>query len=293
MSRTRMLAGFVIALAAMSLLAGGYLFFLFRPTATTDNVAVLKETDGYVDVQKGADSGRLYKHFSFDFESAEFSDWFGDGKWTTMSLLSPKAKTVEDYAQLRRAIFAGSGKFRDNGIFPERSNVQSGQGAARFVSVAPTDDMGTAKSMLENNQLWFVKGDELWFRGHFYLSKGIPFTIVDFQERGRYKSPGPRIAIWAQSHIGVELKAHPKPKLRQKVAIVPTEQWFELKVHLSLDDDEGAVQVWQDGKIIIDGRMRTLANANSILNALEVGITATSEATELIVDDVEISHDPL
>jgi hypothetical protein len=161
------------------------------------------------------------------------------------------------------------------------------------VSVAPAADMVTAKSMLEHNRLWFVKGDELWFRGWYYLEAGVPFSIVDFQERGRHKSPGPRVCIWQRRYIGMELKARSKPKLKQTKIPVPSKQWFELKVHLILDDQAGHVRIWQDGEMIINDQMPTLHSANSLLNALEVGITATAEATELIVDDVAISHEPL
>lgn len=230
--------------------------------------------------------GRLYKSFSDDFENPDFYQWFGDQKWTTMTLLSPSAKSVDAYASLRRAIFNGEADFADN-------RIDATNGIARFTAIAPSDDMVTSKSMLEQNLLWFTKGDDLWFSADYYLAKGIPFTIADFQERGRRGSPGPRVTIWDQTHIGMELKAGRKPSLRQTETEIPTGRWFNLKVHLTLDERSGTVQIWQDGELIIDDQMRTLANANTLLNALEVGITATGEPTELWVDNVKISHNPL
>ncbi|MCM8533866.1 MAG: polysaccharide lyase [Lentisphaeraceae bacterium] len=210
-----------------------------------------------------------------------------------MTLLSPHATSVEAYAELRRNIFAKQTSFIDNRITFEAANVHSGKGAARFSSVAPTAEMVTAKSMLEHNNLWFIKGDDLWFSAWYYLETGVPFTIVDFQERGRHMSPGPRICIWDKQYIGVELKARSKPKLRQDKVQVPLKKWFELKVHLTLDDQSGHVRIWQDGQKIIDHKMPTLHSADSILNALEIGITATAESTSVLVDDITISHELL
>ena len=278
---------------ALLIVFGAAWFFYQRPSVSLDTLTILGETPHFVEVEHEARTGRLYKHFQTNFEEPEFLDWFGDERWTTMTLLSPHAKTVDAYAALRRDIFAGRQEFIDNRIVFEAVNVHSGKGAARFKSVAPTADMVTAKSMLEHNQLWFVKGDELWFRAWYYLESGVPFTIVDFQERGRHNSPGPRICIWEQQFIGVELKAWTKPKLKQTLLPVPLKRWFELRVYMKLDESNGHVRVWQDGTNIIDDAMPTLHSADSILNALEVGITATGTATSLIVDDVQISQQPI
>ena len=64
-------------------------------------------------------------------------------------------------------------------------------------------------------------------------------------------------------------------------------------MHLTLDAQEGTIEIWQDDVKIIDTTGQTLPEADSLLNALEVGITATSEETVLYVDDVVISHQPL
>lgn len=252
---------------------------------TADDVQVIREGDKEMMVRFKGEEGLLYKQFNFTFDTP-FRDWFGTGKWTTMNLLSPSATDVDAYVKLRRSIFDGSGDFKDN-------RIEATGSAARFSAVAPTGKMFTTKSMVENNDLWFVKGDHLWFKGRFLLESGVPFTIVDFQERGRKQSPGPRITIWERSHIGIELKYRPKPQLRQLVKPVPIGKWFDLKVHLVLDDESGEVQIWQDDELIIDGQMQTLARANSLLNALEVGITATGEAATVLVSEVEISHNPL
>lgn len=267
------------------------------PEVTVDDLEILEETDEYVLIRHDGETGKLYKEFEFGFEDPDFLSWFGEGKWTTMSLLSPAAKDVEAYADLREKIFAGEADFVDNRIDPEQDQVYAGEGAARFFSVDPSSDMVTAKAMLENNALWFIKGDDLFFRGQFFIDQdevgGVPFTLVDFQERGRDQSPGPRVVVWEQKHIGMELKYFGKPTFKQSDVQVPLGQWFELKVHLKLDNSEGKIQIWQDGELIIDTQGKTLPESNSLLNALEVGITATSESAVVFVDDVVISHHAL
>lgn len=256
-----------------------------QPEATVNDFEILSETSGYVEVRHARGTGRFYKEFLFGFDG-EFETWFGEGKWTTMALLSPSAKTVQDYHALRTKIFAGEADFADN-------RIEAMDGAAKFSAVAPTEDMVTSKSMLENNQLWFVNGDDLWFRAKYHLESGTPYTLVDFQERGRTGSPGPRVTIDDGKFLGIELKHGLKPRLRQDQVRVPLGEWFELKVHLRLDHQSGHAHLWQDGILLIDGPIQTLPEKDSLLNALEVGITATSEAAVLLMDDVVISHGEL
>ncbi len=253
---------------------------------TLDDLTVLGENDDYVELSYDGYTGKLYKHFSFDFSDPDYMNWFGEGSWSAMTLLSPLAKTVPEYMALQRDIRAGQAGFRDN-------RIDAVDGVARFESVAPSNDMETAKSMLQHDRLWFVKGDDLWFKARFFLESGVPFALASFQERGRIHSPGPRIIIRDQTHIGIEMKYVGKPTMYQSIAEIPTGRWFEIKLHMQLDEEVGEIQVWQDGIPIIDGIMQTLPEANSVLNSLELGITATAEATVMMVDDVVISHDPL
>ncbi len=256
------------------------------PEVTRDDVVIFSETDTEVGVSYDGNSGTLYKYFKDDFSEPNFFNWFGDGRWTTITLLSPSAPTVAAYAALRTQIFAGTADFLDN-------RIDALNGYAQFRTIAPDANMVTSKAHLEHNLLWFTQGDDLWFQADYLLVEGIPFTITDFQERGRHNSPGPRITIWNGTHIGMEMKHGLKPDLRQDTHPVPVGDWFTLKLHMTLDHKEGWVKLWQDGILIIDAPMRTLAAENSLLNALEVGITATDQKAEVWIDNVEISQHPL
>jgi hypothetical protein len=66
-----------------------------------------------------------------------------------------------------------------------------------------------------------------------------------------------------------------------------------LGLHLRFDDGEqGRVEVWQNGVQIINANGITLPTSNSIQTNLELGITATSAATELFMDDVRVDTKP-
>ncbi len=62
-----------------------------------------------------------------------------------------------------------------------------------------------------------------------------------------------------------------------------------MKTHIVLDEVAGAVELWINEEKVIAGVMQTLPLADTVLNSVEIGISATSEETILFVDDVRIS----
>ena len=143
----------------------------------------------------------------------------------------------------------------------------------------------------------FAKGDDLWFSCWYYAAKGMPFTIVDIENSFFKSAPGPRVIINNGKYVEVELKWADKPKYIQKRGqeiVFPRKKWVNIKVHLMLSDTEdGIIEVWQDGTKIINTKGRTLPTQNSILNRLEVGISASSQNAVLYVDDMSISDKPI
>ncbi|MCF6305267.1 MAG: hypothetical protein L3J33_07845 [Rhodobacteraceae bacterium] len=275
------ISGIVIILVAL----GVMLYQRPLGSDTLNRIQILEDTNEYVEVRAGDKTGRLYKEFAFDFDEPVFTDWFFDRGWNAMTLLSPANPTVEEYAALGRSIINGDGSFVDNSVTPF-------QNAARFEAVAPADGMVTSKSDLQNTSMWFVKGDDLWFRASFLLEQGVPYSLVDFEDNSVRQSPGIRIVIDDNRYIGIELKSGRKPRLRQAEYEIPTGRWFTLTLHLRLDDTAGIVRIWQDDQLIINDKMKTLPNAESLLNSFEIGITATDQAAVLLLDDVMLSHNP-
>ena len=235
----------------------------------------------------------LSSHFSSGFEVPEFRNLFRSGGWNSTSLLSPKANTVKKYVELHRQIMMG-GDFLDNRIDLDSENLRSGSKALRFYAVKPDPKTNkTSKSMIENKLLCFGKGDHIWFSAWYYLEKGMPATLVDF-ETGRFRGgPGMRLIIRRNAYATMELKFYDKPQYNQYKVPLPRQKWFNLKVHLMLSNrDDGIIELWQDGLKILSTRGRTLPTHDTIYNMLQVGITATPREATLLVDDVIISNEP-
>lgn len=216
--------------------------------------------------------------------------------WNTMTLLSPLAPTIQEYVNLRSCIFKNTCSFLDNrielGIDPEKSTNH----VMHFVSVAPTSNMITAKASIESTITFFHKGDDVWYQArYFFASSGLPYSIVDFENQWFNLAPGPRVVILDGS-LAVENKFGSKIFFKQPSSTMiplPLKRWVTVKVHIGYSDDStGMVEVWQDGTRIISTHGITMPTLNSIQTNLEIGITATDKATDLFLDDVQISSHP-
>jgi hypothetical protein len=128
----------------------------------------------------------------------------------------------------------------------------------------------------------------------------MPFTVLDLETTWINQQPGMRIVIADGKHACFQLKGFEHPYYRQpkgKEVVFPTGRWVHLKAHLKLTEkDDGVIELWQDGKKIVDARGQTLVLARTIFNSFEVGISAYNEdgkAATLYVDDVSISVQPM
>jgi len=253
-----------------------------------------------------ADNGELVlvkKSFTDDFENAKLTDLIGPKRgWTTFTLQSPKAPTVKDYVQLRSRILKGEADFLDNRIEPSGEVVHGGKTALKCVSVPPSRGMVTAKASLSTELVHFVKGDDVWISMwcHVPAGSGMPFSVLDLETSWLFNHPGIRLIIEGEKFAGFELKMVGHAKYRQPKGHevpFPTGRWVHLKAHLKLtEQDDGVIELWQDGQKIIDTRGQTLVLAHAIYNSLEIGISAYGEQDKpgtLYVDDVEISDQPI
>lgn len=260
--------------------------------------------DGVV-YRKGPKGQRVpvRRQFADDFEDAKvMRDLVGlERGWTHFTLLSPKASTIPEYNALRKRILEG-GDFLDNRIELSGEQARSGRTSLRCYSVPATSEMVTAKALLETTLLHFVKGDDVWFSGWFFVraDSPMPSTLMDLETTWLNVHPGIRIFVFGGQYLGMELKWFPKPKYRQppgKEVAFPRGRWVHVKVHLKLSDGrDGVVELWQDGAQIGHESGQTLPMADSIYNSLQVGITAhghDSLPAVLFVDDVQISDQPI
>jgi polysaccharide lyase-like protein len=256
-------------------------------------------------------NGRWFRRFetgeSFML-STEFADDFEFGstvndlilpdasRYTSFVLLSPMAPTVPEYNALRNCILAGTCDFLDNRIDFDPNGGRNNSQSLKFYSVAPTPEMITAKCLVERGMLYFAKGDSLWFSGWYKAQGSAPFTIVDFESSGIIYRPGFRVTI-RNGLLSGELKWLDKPQYLQKPGSeipFPLDQWVHVRVHIQFSEDEfGRVKIWQDDTKVVDQRGRTLPTADSVIDFVQIGITATPVESVLHVDDVQVSRIPI
>lgn len=230
---------------------------------------------------------------------SKFSDAFlksiadKDLYWTSFTLLSPAAPTINDYVTLRKCILAGTCNFIDNKIELALDPTNSSNKVMKFTSVAPTPAMITAKASIESEISFFNKGSDLWFQADYYIVSGTPFSLADFESSYFAERPGPRVVI-RNSNLSVENKFGAKKEYFQSSPItIPSKQWFTVKVHFKFSNEaDGIIELWQDAKPVISAKGINLPTFNAIQNALEFGITATSADCVLLMDNIKISASP-
>jgi hypothetical protein len=120
----------------------------------------------------------------------------------------------------------------------------------------------------------------------------MPSTIMDLESSYVQEGADIRLAINSNDQLYVELKAVDKPSWKQETPIkFPKNQWVHVKAHYTLDQKEGTIQIWQDGKLIIDTVGKTIAANDLVYDRIEVGITANQQDTILYLDDFSISKE--
>jgi hypothetical protein len=251
------------------------------------------------------DTGKQYptrRHFEAGFEDANrITDLIGEQRgWTSFTLQSPSSPTVPEYVELRKRILREGADFVDNRVEPSSEIVHTGSRALKCYSLAPTPRMVCAKASLSTELLHFVKGDDVWFSGWYFVPEGeMPLTLMDLESTWIKEHPGMRIMVKDGAAM-FELKWATKPEYRQPKANrveIPVGRWFHLQscFHLS-EKPDGRVELWQDGEKLIDQQGQTLPLAGAIYNSLEVGISAHSfgpASATVYVDDVVVSDKPV
>ena len=156
--------------------------------------------------------------------------------------------------------------------------------------------MQTAKASIETTLNHFVYGDTIYFSGWYFIKRGMPEGLVEFEASYILNGPGLRVLLDATGHPRVELKFVDKPTYRPTSSqAVPLSQWFNIQMQAYLsDENEGHVQLWLNGTRLIDGTGPTLPLKSAVFDRFGIGITANTagQTTDLYVDDVRSSHNP-
>ncbi len=236
--------------------------------------------------------------FLEDFESKnDFKDLFAleatdpDLFWTNLTLQSPQAKSVSEYVALSQCLLAGACDFLDNRVdmVPDPSDGENL--VVQFTSEAPTLDMVTAKCSLSSLLTYFEKGSDIWYEADYFIVEGMPYSIVDFESSFFEFSPGPRVVI-SGGKLAFNNKFGAKNQYESNSdTTVPVGEWFTVKVHLRFSNtQDGILELWQNGEQLIGTTGINLQTSNALQNILEVGISATSDATTLLMDNIRISN---
>jgi len=261
-------------------------------------------TDNYLTNESGTfiitDDGDLFptkSNFVEDFENfGKFTDLFLSSVadtnlyWTSFTLLSPSAPEVDDYVALRKCILEETCTFIDNRIDLVNDPSDASNQVLKFTSVAPDDQMVTAKSSISSSLNFYTKNSEVWYQADYYIVSGMPFSLVDFENSYFSQSPGPRVVI-RNNQLSIENKFGAKLNFTHNSGIsVPQEKWFTIKVHLKYSNvQDGILELWQDGTLLFSTTGINLPTSNSVQNGLEAGITATPTGCILLFDNMRIS----
>lgn len=278
--------------------AGGCTFLLdYFPATFADNY---RAADGEIFTRAGELPIKTVRSLTEDFEKAtRYTDLFITSpatlnrNWTDVVLQSPLSPTVPEYVALRKCLIESTCDFKDNRIDLIQNIGGRPGNSLRFTAVAPSAQMVTSKASIENTLCHADADDEVVIEADFFIEKGFPFSLFDFENKWFNESPGPRLVFRNSNQLAVELKYGTKPDYRQPPGseqAFPTGRWVRVKVSYVLKSDfTGSIRVWQDNMLIIDQTGKTLPTSNSIQTSLEMGITATSTSTVLYMDNVSFT----
>ncbi|CAN5542503.1 hypothetical protein BH10BAC6_BH10BAC6_15150 [soil metagenome] len=295
-----------------------------------DGTTYTVATDGYVYKKNGLACERVLKYFEPGFEDANyvrrgdtvyyttpqglfparnafteswdrygsFADIFIQAKehtdrfWNTMTLQSPLAPSVSDYVALRTCILNQTCSFRDNRLDIVPDPQDASNKVMRCTAVAPSAGMVTSKASFESTTAYFKRDSDLWFEARYFFASTLPYSIADFESGWFDQSPGPRIVI-SGGAFAVENKFGNKLMFRQSSPVpIPVGAWVTVKIHLLFHEEHGRIELWQDGVRILAVDGPTLPLRIAVQNNIEVGISATSQACVVYVDDVRLSPLP-
>ncbi len=180
--------------------------------------------------------------------------------------------------------------------------AHSGRNALKFIA-APSDGKKISAADIEREGLRFVKGDDVWFSGWYWLegtSEASTVFLWDLESTALRNSPGRRLFLQDGEMVASDLgKWWTSKKFRASNGApkFPKDRWVEVKIHLHLSDGtDGRMQVWQDGVKVLDEAGKTLPRARTVYDRMQVGVTANTGRTmtqTLFVDDVVLSNRPL
>lgn len=234
-------------------------------------------------------------------DAVVFADGFETGlipPWTGMQRVWPVAALPSPYNEVEQS----------------RERVHSGDFALRTHAkwsraIDPHPALSTvSKADIMHTELDFRPGDDEWFTAWFYLEDApdaFGLLIADFEAPNAGDiSPGLRLLTTRPDYLDgfppppgpaylyINAKGFGQSIPPTHDVAFPIGEWVHIVVHLKLDTELGAVQVWQDGQLILDAHGPTIPNEDAVYTNLQVGLTANQGYHDhtLFVDDVVVGR---
>lgn len=170
-----------------------------------------------------------------------------------------------------------------------------------YARAEPNDDP-VSKADIVKGGLFFREGDEIWIQVAVYVLSDpspVELFLLDIESTMYNGDPGRRIHVRSDGTLRVESKGEfHGPSLSQDDPPIPlpTDEWVELVLALDLSaSDDGRIRLWQNSDLLIDERARTLKESRSVLDRLQIGLTAnpSGDTMEAWFDDVVVTTTPL
>lgn len=246
--------------------------------------------------------------------SAGAAWWF----WVARPMPTPAAPFVfrdgfEDSAKLDDLLKKDSSRWngvelqssagaQTNSVALTSERAHTGKNALKCVA-APFDGKKASEADIEREGLRFVKGDDVYFSGWYWLEGNTETSSIflwDLESTTLRNTPGRRLFLQNGEMIASDLGKWWSAKKFRAVGGAPKfpkNRWVEVKIHLHLSDrEDGRMQVWQDGVKVLDEAGKTLPRARTVYDRMQVGLTANAGRAQpqtLYVDDVMLSNRPL
>jgi hypothetical protein len=251
-------------------------------------------TQSGVVYRRDPDSGTLYpvtRTFRDSFEGVASVDGLMTmARWHTNTADATRTSSQYNYYGL------------GNRIALSRDVVRKGKTSLRCYAVPSSRDV--SKASLSKGLMFYRKGDTVQFSGLFFIEPTPSlydaggFTLFDLESTFFTGSVGMRVIFGANDSLAFELKLPKTQYAQTKGSEVrfPTGRWVKVDARVLLSDNGGRVQIWQDGRLVLDKNGRTLPLADTIYDRFEVGISAIAQGSRyekvVYVDDVAIFDVP-
>jgi hypothetical protein len=170
-----------------------------------------------------------------------------------------------------------------------------------YASAESSDDP-VSKADIVRGRLFFRDGDEVWIQVSVYVPdapSSVDLYLIDIESTMYTGDPGRRIHLREDGTLRVESKGgFHGPSLTQGSDAIsfPTGEWVELVIAIAFSSsNDGRVRLWQNATLLIDEEARTLAESRSVIDRLQIGLTANPSGgtAEAWFDDVIVTTTPL